>query len=286
MMSASLLVGLAACGRIDFNPLVDANADAPDAVTACSPWTNVRPQTATSGGSDFGPTLSADTLTLYFDSGRAGGVGNADIWTATRASTSADFGPAVNLSTVNTTDFDRSPTLTADGLTLYFQRGETPGRLYRAVRAQPSDPFGPPQLVAELAAQELAGPGISPDGTELVFTASSNLFRAAGDGTTFGNVTQITELDTTPYQGFASLSSDGLDIYFETTRSDGALDDIWRGHRAAIGATYDLIERVDEVSESGTSDDDPAISVDGETLAFASNRSGSFEIWLASRSCQ
>lgn len=78
---------------------------------------------------ESGPVLTGDELTIFFFSGdRDGsGHGNGDIWYATRASTSQQFGPAHNLDELNT-PFTEAPTwISPDGCRLYFDRSQSSG---------------------------------------------------------------------------------------------------------------------------------------------------------------
>lgn len=70
---------------------------------------------------DFRPNVRRDGLEIFFDSNRAGGIGGLDIWTATRASTSAAWSTLSNLGgAVNSTANELRPSLSWDGTTLYF----------------------------------------------------------------------------------------------------------------------------------------------------------------------
>jgi len=77
--------------------------------------------TVNSSNSEYWPSISADGLSLFFASGRPGGLGSDDIWVTTRASVSDPWGPPVNLGPpVNTSADDGAPNISADGSTLYF----------------------------------------------------------------------------------------------------------------------------------------------------------------------
>jgi hypothetical protein len=68
-----------------------------------------------------GPFLSADGLTLLFHADSPGGQGGWDLWMCTRESAVEPFGKPYNLGpTVNSGNGERSPALSADGLTLLF----------------------------------------------------------------------------------------------------------------------------------------------------------------------
>lgn len=91
-----------------------------------------RPSTASSFGSpqdvngvntdvgDADPTLSADERVIVWASRRTGGVGNVDLYYASRAGNTGAFPNAKLVPTVNTTFDDSDPALSADGCRLYF----------------------------------------------------------------------------------------------------------------------------------------------------------------------
>ena len=89
---------------------------------------------------DFHPAISPDDLTMYITSGRAGGTGDYDIWVATRSDPSAAFDPPTPVTAVNSTSSDFDPTITADGLTLFFasRRMTMEGDLFMATRSSTS----------------------------------------------------------------------------------------------------------------------------------------------------
>src|SRR5437773_2390021 len=67
------------------------------------------------------PFIAPDNLNLFFASDGAGGLGSTDIYVSTRASANAPWGTPVNLGTnVNSSSQDVAPTITADGLSLFF----------------------------------------------------------------------------------------------------------------------------------------------------------------------
>src|SRR5262249_15269378 len=53
-----------------------------------------------SASMDFGPAISKDGLSLYFNSNRPGGFGAQDIWVSQRASLEAPWGAPMNLGQV------------------------------------------------------------------------------------------------------------------------------------------------------------------------------------------
>ncbi len=81
-----------------------------------------------SASSDADPWVSPDERVIVFSSDRAGTIGSADVWFATRATVGDAFGTAIQLSTaVNTTASDGDPALSADGCQLYFSSNRAGG---------------------------------------------------------------------------------------------------------------------------------------------------------------
>ncbi|QQR91357.1 MAG: PD40 domain-containing protein [Myxococcales bacterium] len=68
----------------------------------------------------FAPALSKDGLTIYFGSSRAGGVGDDDIWSASRSSVNGTFSTPSLVPNVNSASTDGVPYISDDGLTLLF----------------------------------------------------------------------------------------------------------------------------------------------------------------------
>ncbi len=70
------------------------------------------------------PCVSADGRTLYFTSERPGGYGKWDLWVTQRNSPDDKRGDPVNLGPeVNTAAAEVMPSISADGLTLFFGDG-------------------------------------------------------------------------------------------------------------------------------------------------------------------
>jgi formylglycine-generating enzyme required for sulfatase activity/serine/threonine protein kinase len=74
-----------------------------------------------SGHTEFAPYLSANGLTLLFNSDRDGGHGRDDLWMCTREDAEQPWTEPINLgSNVNSEFTDGGPSLSSDGLTLFF----------------------------------------------------------------------------------------------------------------------------------------------------------------------
>src|SRR5690606_29966275 len=64
--------------------------------------------------------VTHDGLEMWFGSSRGGTQGGLDLMVSTRSSTTAPWAAPIFAPGVNSPDSDASPSLTADGLTLYF----------------------------------------------------------------------------------------------------------------------------------------------------------------------
>ena len=92
------------------------------------------------------PSISADGLSLYFASLRPGGQGLSDIWVTTRATVSDLWGEPTNLGpAVNSSAWDGEPSISRDGLSLYFGSQRSGGQgmsdIWVTTRATASDPW-------------------------------------------------------------------------------------------------------------------------------------------------
>jgi hypothetical protein len=136
---------------------------------------------------EVAPCLSPDGLELYFSDEasnspncqeRAGGYGKADLWVSKRTAKDAPWGEPENLGTmINTAEDDDAPSLSADGLSLYFMsslRADTYGTfdIYVSTRASTDEPWGPAENLGAPVNTSMAEtvPIISPDGLSLYFS--------------------------------------------------------------------------------------------------------------------
>jgi Tol biopolymer transport system component len=191
---------------------------------------------------DGGPSISADGLQLYFVSDRDITNGG-DIWMASRTSAAQPFGKPVKLgTTVNSSADEGAPSISADGLELFFDRAPD-GHIFVATRSTTTEPFGPPALV------DLGNDGCC--------------------------------------DGFPDISSDGLDLYFCSSRPGGyGGDDVWRATRPSPASPVAAPQNLGPTVNGGTDDCDPAISKDGLQLFIASDRKGrlgGLDLWVLSR---
>jgi hypothetical protein len=124
--------------------------------------------------------LSTDGLSLFFSSDRPGGSGDIDLWVATRPTKNEEWGEPANLGPiVNSAQSDGTPSLSTDGLHLFFHSNRPPSQaahqvdLYMTSRRTISDPWEPPiRLGPPVTTMEYweGYPRISSDATILYLT--------------------------------------------------------------------------------------------------------------------
>jgi hypothetical protein len=213
-----------------------------------SPWgppVNLGP-TVNSSAHETAPSISAEGLTLFFQSSRSGGFGSWDLWMTTRASLSDPWRSPVNLGpTVNTSSGDTVPDISADGLTLFFASdrpgGEGGNDLWMTTRASVASPWEPPVNLGPTvnSSDGDGGPGISADGLTLFFASG----RPGGEGggdlwmTTRASLSDPWQppvnlgptVNTSSGEGVPDISADGLTLFFGSNRPGGfGNQDLWQ----------------------------------------------------------
>lgn len=190
-----------------------------------------------SSANEFAPGISADGLSIYFDSDRVGGLGSFDIWVATRATTTIAFNIPRNLgAAVNSNVSDGLPHISADGLSLYFCSRRAGGfgdmDLWFSTRKATNQPFAP---------AENLGPTIN----------------------------------SAYYDGEPSISFDGLILFFSSDRPGGFGNrDIWVATRPSRTAPFGEPSNLGAIVNSPAHDVRPNISTDEAVLFFMSDRPG------------
>jgi hypothetical protein len=124
-----------------------------------------------SAANDHSPTLSADRLTILFDSTRNGSV---HVFQATRPSIGAAWSTPVQLAELDLPSFTMiDPFVSDDGLTVFFGAGPgSPIDLYSTSRSSLTSPFDAPQVHTELRARaNNTDAWVSADRRRIVFSA-------------------------------------------------------------------------------------------------------------------
>ncbi len=255
---------------------------------------------------DGEPSISADGLSLYFCSMRPGGYGAGDIWVTTRATVSDPWAEPVNLGPeVNGSAWDGEPTISGDGLSLYFGSQRSGGYgmadIWVTTRATISDPWGKavnlgPTINTATDDVELC---ISADGLSLYIDS----FREGGYGSTDIWVSKRETLsdpwtepvnlgptiNTEASESAPSISADGRVLFFSdffAPRPGGhGGPDIWMATRVSVSDPWGEPVNLGPAINTSEMDLHPSISADGSTLYFTSSRPGSgvfSDLWQVS----
>lgn len=191
-------------------------------------------------GNEGAQFLSADGQTLYYTScEELGGFGSCDIYRSERQGES--WSPAANLgSPVNGASWDSQPSVTPDGLTLFFASNRSGGMGGKDIwysRFLPSGRWSQPKNVGPLVntAGDEQSPFLHPDGATLYFSSTGH--PGLGDADLFltrldldGDWTEAVNLgypiNTPAHEGSLAVSADGITAYMASDREDsrGALD--------------------------------------------------------------
>ncbi|MEO7111561.1 MAG: hypothetical protein ABI183_14065 [Polyangiaceae bacterium] len=238
---------------------------------------------------DWGPRLSPDERTLYFASSRANhGDGGAGIFTANRTSVTDDFSTPTLMPNINGPYVAVHPTVTADGLNLYFQSNQLgPNDIFLSTRANLGDNFGAPILLPNInSATEQDAPFVRADGTVIYFSqrasapAKLQIRRAVASAGSFAAAASEDEINSPNFDTtFPTVTPDDLTIFFasDNPKASSGGYDMWMAERASTSDAFSDILPLTHMNSAGG--DYPAwVSADRCTLYFFSNRSGSISI--------
>jgi Tol biopolymer transport system component len=257
--------------------------------------TNLGP-TVNSPSTEGGASISADGLTLYFHSSRPGGYGRSDVYVTTRETTQDPWGVPVNLGpTVNSSYSDAHPSISADGLMLFFHSNRSGGYggndLWITTRASISDSWDTAENLGPTVNSTAADsyPGVSGDGLSLFFDSTrpdgygqydilvstrETIHRKWGRPVNLGPTVNSSTLDGVP-----CISVDGRTLFFTSYRAGGHGDlDIWVTRGETNGTWAEPVNLGPTVNSSHL-DGAPSISADGSTLFFTSGRPGGYGSW-------
>ena len=196
--------------------------------------------------------FSSDGLEMFITSSRAGGQGSSDIWVLKRASVDDDWGPPENLGPiVNTASQEGGASITGDGLELYFWSNRPGG-------------YG---------------------SYDLYVTKRGTRDSTWGLPTNLGPNVNGSSLDVYP-----AVSSDGLELYFESGRPGGNGGwDLYVSKRATRNDPWGPASNPGLAVNSGADEAAPSLSPDGLVLIFQDGsalRPGGFgngDLWMTRR---
>lgn len=270
-----------------------------------------------SGFSDFAPHPRADGLSLYFTSTRPDSLGGEDLWVSQRAARDDPWDTPRNLgAAINTAANERSPALSSNGRLLFFATDRTGGSggfdIWMSWRADPRDDLAweaPVNLGTGInssatdAGPSFLGParwnrpggwlgvGVVPQ----LFMASNrpggagglDLYLGTVPGGWFGPPLPVAELNS-PYADLTpAVSRTGLELVLASDRP-GTVggQDLWIATRKSLRRAWSAPRNLGALVNSTSVENFPAFSADGESLYFASSRTGGFggmDLYLTTR---
>jgi Tol biopolymer transport system component len=167
-------------------------------------------------------SMTADGLVAFIGTDRLDSQ-MVDVWMSTRTSTDQPFPAFVKAMGVNSAGNDFDPTISADGLHLYYAPDAGGQKVIMRSRADRDSAFGTPVTVVNTGAGD-ADPSPSPDERILLFASNTTL-----PGALLTNVWYLTRdttddpwseprpvptINTDAAEGDPHLSADGCRIYF------------------------------------------------------------------------
>lgn len=209
------------------------------------PFTNLG-QGVNSDKYESAPSLTADELEIFFAVGTSpNGSMLWDIYHANRSSVSEPFGTAVRVTNVSTDDNESSPSISYDGLTLYFARMPSSGapsgdEILVCNRPDRSSDFSQPVALTAFDSEDWETHfSINPDGLSAVLTRGHYIYESSADGYglyynefdlfTVQRASLLDAFSPPEYNGElsvdlafdgggASMTADGQEIFFVSNR--------------------------------------------------------------------
>lgn len=236
------------------------------------------------------PTLSMDMRELFFSSTKNG---TRDIWTSRRSAIGQPWEPATIVRELSTDSYDAEPSLSKDGLTIWFSSGRLGNqagiRIWTAHRASPADPWGSFQKMNFSTAEHDQGPTVDATGVSMVFysrtvSGDAALFRTSrkNASASWDTPVPVSELNISHWTLDPGLHSDGLGLVFGSAGGDGqASADLYESVRPVNGSFSMPVARseLNSLQDEG----DPWLSDDGRYIIFSSSRSGVSRLYEARR---
>ena len=280
---------------------VAAFAQSPPDSAKFGPWStpiNVGPPLNTQYN-DMYAVLTDDELTVYFTSDRPGGLGTNDLWVSHRASTDAAWGDPENLAVLNSPSDDSLAVLSTSGNIMYFHSTRPKGScgagdLWTSRRHPHTGAWGAPVnmgCIVNSTSSDTAPAFYANDdlGVTTIYFGSNR--PGIGDFDIYETTTRDADLESaiwTPGLLVPELSSpkrdtrtsvrqDGREIFITSDRDGGqGKIDIWVATRENNSQLWSTPINPGAPLNSTADDGSPALSKDGKTLYFFSNRDGGF----------
>ncbi|MBA3395994.1 MAG: PD40 domain-containing protein [Deltaproteobacteria bacterium] len=199
------------------------------------------------------------------------------------------FGLVTRVDAISSGDTDDDPTVSPNGLEMYFnsvRTGSASGDIYRSTRPAPGQLWSTPLLVSALnsAAYENT-PRLSFDGLVMHIGVADEILmstRQLVSSTAWTTPMPVGALSSMEPDAEASMTRDQLSIYFASNRSGNY--DIYVATRESPGSDWGPVTAVPGLNSAF--DDESPFTTDGLTMYFSSRRThtlASSNLWMATR---
>lgn len=185
--------------------------------------------------------------------------------------------------TINTTDDEYFPKLTADGRIMIFTRKTNEQENFYLSTLDEEVGWAEASLLqGEVNSTHYneGAHGISPDGKYLYFTGcnrpeglgSCDIYVSRREGDQWGEPQNLgAPINTSGWEAQPALSADGSMLYFVSNRAGGMGGyDIWRSHKQADGS-WGTPENLGPTINTAFDESAPFVHADNQTLYFSSN---------------
>jgi hypothetical protein len=301
------------CGQRRARPLVFERLESRLCLSMWSEPVNLGPVINGAGFDNRRPAIFSDGLSLYFSSNRPGGYGTNDLWVSHRATVDdpwgdpQNLGPAINYPGSQETS---APNLSRDQHWLFFFATDRPGGyggkdIWASYRPDTQDDLGwqsPINLGPGINTQyDDAGPGYFEDPATGTTTLYFDCDRPGGMGdldiyastlqgfARFGPAVLVPELSSPNRDGRPTIRNDGLEMFLTSNRPGGLGNglNIWVSTRASTLDPWSTpVNLGAPINMDGFNDAASALSSDGNTMYFYSNRPGGYgmnDLWMSTR---
>lgn len=270
----ALAAAASGCGRVSF-----AELEPGEYPCVATEWVVERTvDELTSNNFDWSPAWGQGTEQIVLESNRGANAGNTELYLARFDPATGLYAELRELDELNTPKKESGPTISEDGLEIFFTREDD---IMRATRAAPTDRFGP----AEIFQTGGVAPDLGNGDLDLIYTITPKAptfvirTRSAPGSLDFGPPRTLEELVLTQGMGWPSLSHDGLELYFEANENNTNLP----AHFASRRSPSEPFSAPAPIVELGSAAD-PDISPDGKWLLFVSTPTNA--VTLARRTCK
>ncbi len=244
------------------------------------------------------PTLTADELEMYFLSdanGADAGVGEGIVSITTRATISDAWGSPTALDAVNSSWRQTSPAVSGDGLSLWVSSDRPGGQggldIWLSTRGDAGGPWAAPVPVTALnsTADEIPRPpgahsSIMPLSRRPKSSAPYQVWLASrvAPSSSWAPPVACSSVDTANLDDDGYLMDDGLTLYFSSDRLTGS-QDLFVTERPDPSSPFAAPVPLATLNESTSSERDPWVSSDQHEIYFTSDRTGTLQIYRATR---